>query len=360
MINIGVVKEKNDNRVAITPEAVTKLSQMGASLLLEKGAGEEACYGDEDYGDNCRIHTRAEVLATSDILISLQPLPDDDLRQLRPETIVISLFQPFLDAEVAPRLRAMNLRGISMDMIPRTTLAQSMDVLSSMAAIAGYKAVLEAARLLPRYFPMMITAAGSIKPAKVLVLGAGVAGLQAIATARRLGAQVEAFDTRQAAKEEVESLGARFVEIEGAKDDASAGGYAVAQSEEFLARQRAEVQARAAKADVVITTAQVRGTKAPILLTKDTVEKMKRGAVVVDLAASTGGNCEVTQNGKTIRHHGVIIVGDSNLAATSPQDASFLFSNNVLNLLKLFVVKGEIQLDLNNEIIKSAFFTATA
>lgn len=359
MVYIGVVKEKSDNRVAMTPEIGAKLSQLGATLLVERGAGAEASYGDEDYTDNCQLLSRAEVLTKSDILVSIQPLPEEDLKQLRPDTIVVSLFQPYLDDTVKPRLQGMQLRAISMDMVPRTTLAQSMDVLSSMAAIAGYKAVLEAARLLPRYFPMMITAAGSIKPAKVLVLGAGVAGLQAIATARRLGAQVEAFDTRQAAKEEVESLGARFVEVPGAKDDTGAGGYAVAQSEEFLSRQRAEVQARASKADVVITTAQVRGAKAPVLLTKDTVEKMKRGAVVVDLAASQGGNCEVTQNGKTIVHHGVIILGDSNLAATAPQDASFLFSNNVLNLLKLIVVKGEIQLDLNNEIIRSAFFTAT-
>lgn len=359
MVHIGVVKEKNDNRVAMTPEIGAKLSQLGATLLVERGAGADASYGDEDYTDNCQLLSRTEVLTKSDILVSIQPLPEEDLKQLRPDTIVVSLFQPYLDDTVKPRLQGMQLRAISMDMVPRTTLAQSMDVLSSMAAIAGYKAVLEAARLLPRYFPMMITAAGSIKPAKVLVLGAGVAGLQAIATARRLGAQVEAFDTRQAAKEEVESLGARFVEVPGAKDDTGAGGYAVAQSEEFLSRQRAEVQTRASKADVVITTAQVRGAKAPVLLTKDTVEKMKRGAVVVDLAASQGGNCEVTQNGKTIVHHGVIILGDSNLAATAPQDASFLFSNNVLNLLKLIVVKGEIQLDLNNEIIKSAFFTAT-
>lgn len=358
MVNIGVVKEQKDNRVAMTPEIAAKLKQLGAVLLVERGAGVDASYGDEDYTENCQMLSRAEVFSQSDILVSIQPLPEDDLKKLRPQTIVISLFQPYLDDAVKPRLQALQLRAISMDMIPRTTLAQAMDVLSSMAAIAGYKAVLEAARLLPRYFPMMITAAGSIKPAKVLVLGAGVAGLQAIATARRLGAQVEAFDTRQAAKEEVESLGARFVEVPGAKDDTSAGGYAVAQSEEFLSRQRAEVQARASKADVVITTAQVRGAKAPVLLTKETVETMKRGSVVIDLAASQGGNCEVTQNGKTIVHHGVTILGDSNLAATAAQDASFLFSNNVLNLLKLIVVKGEIQLDLNNEIIKSAYFTA--
>ncbi len=201
---------------------------------------------------------------------------------------------------------------------------------------------------------MMVTAAGSIKPSKVLVLGAGVAGLQAIATARRLGASVEAFDTRAAAKEEVESLGAKFVEVPGAVDDRGAGGYAVQQSEEFLERQRAEVQARAAKADLVITTAQVRGRKAPLLLPAETVEKMRAGSVVVDLAASTGGNCNLTQDGKTIRHNGVAIVGDSNLAARMPQDASTMFGNNVTNFLKLLLKDGALHLDFGNEIVRES------
>jgi len=201
---------------------------------------------------------------------------------------------------------------------------------------------------------MMVTAAGTVKPSKVLILGAGVAGLQAIATARRLGATVEAFDTRQAAKEEVQSLGAKFVEVEGAVDDRGAGGYAVQQSPEFLAKQRAEVQLRASKADLVICTAQVRGNKAPVLLTADTVSQMRPGSVVVDLAASTGGNCEVTQNDKTIQYHGVTIIGDSNLAARMPQDASTLFGNNVAAFLKLFTKNGTLNLDFNNEIISGS------
>lgn len=270
---------------------------------------------------------------------------------------MISQFAPFVDEEIIAKLVAAQRRAFSMDMIPRTTLAQAMDVLSSMASMAGYRAVLEAATHLPRFFPMMITAAGSIRPAKVLVLGAGVAGLQAIATARRLGAMVEAFDTRQAAKEEVESLGAKFVVVEGARDDKDAGGYAVAQSEEFLARQRAEVQLRASKADVVITTAQVRGRKAPILLPKETVALMKPGSVVVDLAASTGGNCELTQDNKVISHGGVTIIGNSQLAGLMPQDASLLYSNNMLNFLKIIVKDGALNLDLGNEIIAGAFIT---
>jgi NAD(P) transhydrogenase subunit alpha len=205
---------------------------------------------------------------------------------------------------------------------------------------------------------MLITAAGSIRPATVLVLGAGVAGLQSIATARRLGAMVEAFDTRAAAKEEVKSLGGKFIEVEGAKDDTSAGGYAVEQSEEFLKRQREEVQKRAMKADIIITTAQVRGRKAPTLVPATTVEQMKPGSVIVDLAASTGGNCELSENNKVITHNKVTIIGNSFLADDMPQDASLLYSNNVLNFVKTWVKDGELNLDMENEIIASALFTA--
>nr|MDQ3016527.1 NAD(P)(+) transhydrogenase (Re/Si-specific) subunit alpha [Bacteroidota bacterium] len=243
---------------------------------------------------------------------------------------------------------------ISMDMIPRTTLAQSMDVLSSMASVAGYKAVLTAAQQLPRYFPMMITSAGSIRPAKVLVIGAGVAGLQAIATSRKLGAVVEAFDVRQAAKEEVESLGAKFVQVEGAKDDKGAGGYAVEQSEEFLNRQRAEVQSRAAKSDVIICTAQIRGRKAPILIEADTIALMRHGSVIVDLAASTGGNCALTENDKTIKKFGVTIIGNSSLDKDMVEDASHMYGNNLLNLLNHIIKDGNLQLNLEDEIVKGS------
>ena len=290
--------------------------------------------------------------------LSVFPPSDDELKALSGDKLAIALFEPYNKPEVTTFLQTNNIQAMSLDMIPRTTLAQSMDILSSMASIAGYKAVLEAASHLPRYFPMMITAAGSIRPAKVLVLGAGVAGLQAIATARRLGAMVEAFDTRQAAKEEVLSLGAKFVEVEGAKEDKDAGGYAVEQSKEFLERQRAEVQARAMKSDIIITTAQVRGRKAPLLVPKSTVEQMKRGSVVVDLAASTGGNCELSVDNQVVKHNGVTIIGNSNLAALMPEHASLLFSNNILNFLKLLVKDGALHLDLENEIIRGAFFTA--
>lgn len=357
-MKLGILKEQNDSRVAIVPALLGKFKDLGLEISIEKNAGAQASCSDEDYAEHdAKVCSRQEVLQNSDIVVSINAPSDEDLVLLRPETLVISQFQSFIDDKVAPKLKGMNLRAFGMDVIPRTTLAQSMDVLSSMASIAGYKAVLDAASRLPRYLPMMITAAGSIKPAKVLILGAGVAGLQAIATARRLGASVEAFDTRAAVKEEVESLGARFVEVAGAKDESSAGGYAVEQSEEFLQRQRAEVADRASKADIVITTAQVRGRKAPILLTKETVEKMKRGSVVVDLAASTGGNCELTQDRQVIVHNGVTIVGNSDLASEMPQDASFLYGNNLLNFMKLFLKKGELNIDLQNEIIRGAYLT---
>jgi NAD(P) transhydrogenase subunit alpha len=356
-MKFGILKERDDQRVALAPDTVPKLIQLGLEVLVESHAGEAALFDDALYAAHATVRPRSEVLGQSDILLSIHPPQEDDLRQVKQGALLISQFAPFVHKEIGSQLQQKGFQAFSLDMSPRTTLAQSMDVLSSMAGIAGYKAVLEAARLLPRYFPMLITAAGTIKPARVLILGAGVAGLQAIATARRLGAQVEAFDTRRAAKEEVESLGAKFVEVEGAADDTAAGGYAVAQSDEFLARQRAEVQARAAKADVVITTAQVRGIKAPILLTKETVEQMKPGSVVVDLAASTGGNCELTQDNALIQVNKVSILGNSYLANLMPQDASIMYSNNVLNFVKTFVKDGKLNLDARNEIIRGALIT---
>lgn len=360
-MKLGVVKEKRFRRVAVIPDTVPKLKETGLDILIEKDAGQQALYSDGQYAEaGAEIVDRARILSEADILLSIDPLPPADLQAAGEGTWLISQFQPYHDDTIVDTLTSIGLKAFSMDMIPRTTLAQAMDVLSSMASIAGYKAVLSAAHHLPRYFPMLITAAGSIRPARVLVLGAGVAGLQAIATARRLGAMVEAFDTRQAAKEEVESLGAKFVEVEGARDDSDAGGYAVEQSEEFLQRQRAEVQARAMKADVIITTAQVRGRKAPILVPASTVEKMKPGSIIVDLAASTGGNCELTQDEAIINHNEVTIIGNSNLADDMPQDASQLYSTNVFNFIKYMMKDGAINLDLEDEIIGGAFITKNA
>ncbi len=358
-MKLGVLREPNDKRVAVVPDTLSKFKNIGLDVLIERNAGQEAMFDNSQYTEQgAQVLDRADVLRQADLIVSIDPLSDEELGALGKDKVLIAQFAPFSDQTITGKLRDLSLRAFSLDMIPRTTLAQAMDVLSSMASLAGYRAVIEAAAYLPRYFPMMITPAGSIPPARVLVLGAGVAGLQAIATARRLGAMVEASDTRQAAAEEVRSLGAKFVEVEGARDDTSAGGYAVAQSEDFLKRQREEVQKRAMKADVIITTAQVRGRKAPVLVPKSTVEAMKPGSVIVDLASSTGGNCELTQDRKAIRHHGVLIIGNSSLAENLAQDASFLYSNNLYNFLNYLMEDGDIRFDLSDEIIRGAWFTA--
>ncbi len=356
-MKIGVLKEEDDPRVAIVPAGAKKLQDAGLSVMVEEGAGVNAFQSNDAYAEHARIVSKAQILEEADAIISIQAPSKNILSQIPKGRFLIAEFQPFNDDSVIEKIKRHELHAFSMDMIPRTTLAQAMDVLSSMASIAGYQAVLQAATHLPRFFPMMITAAGSIRPAKVLILGAGVAGLQAIATARRLGAMVEAFDTRKAAKQEVLSLGGKFIEVEGAKDEASAGGYAVEQSEDFLRRQREEVQARAMKSDIIITTAQVRGRKAPLLVPKTTVDAMQPGSVIVDLAASTGGNCELSQNNQTIVHNGVTIIGDSRLAARMPQDASTLYSNNVVNFLNYLIKDGAVQLDKENEIIGGSWIT---
>jgi NAD(P) transhydrogenase subunit alpha len=303
-------------------------------VLVEKGAGDTAFFDDASYEkQGAQIADADTVLQQSNVLVRIHPLTKSALGKLKSGQVLIGQFNPLSQSEVVEAMLQSGISAFSLDLAPRTTRAQALDVLSSMATVAGYKAVLTAANHLPTFFPMFMTAAGTIKPAKVLILGAGVAGLQAIATAKRLGAVVEAFDVRAAAKEEVLSLGAKFVEVEGAVDDKSAGGYAVEQTDEFKQRQAQLIHDHAAAADVVICTAQIPGRKAPLLLRKATVEAMKSGAVVIDLAASTGGNCEVTENGKSIRHGGVTVIGDSNLPASIPKDASVMYGKNVVNFL---------------------------
>ncbi|MFK7904489.1 MAG: Re/Si-specific NAD(P)(+) transhydrogenase subunit alpha [Chitinophagales bacterium] len=354
---IGIIKEQKDPRVALVPAIAKKLiDKEQVKVWVEKEAGTGASSSDEDYqAAGAAIKSRSEVFQQADILVAIHPPSQDELGMCKSQAVVMSLFQPFFNKTIGEELKAMDLRAFSFDMIPRTSLAQSMDVLSSMASIAGYRAVLSAAYHFPSYFPMLITAAGSIPPAKALILGAGVAGLQAIATAKRLGAKVEAFDVRAAAKEEVESLGAKFVEVEGANDDKAAGGYAVEQTEEYKRRQRELVHERAMRADIIITTAQLRGRKAPILVEERTVEGMKKGSIIVDLAASTGGNCALTQNDKIIQHKGITIIGDSNLPAQMPIDASLLFSNNFYNYVKLMIKEGALHLDFEDEIIAKSY-----
>ncbi len=354
-MKIGIINEKKDNRVAIVPDLVKRLIDEGNEIIAEKGCGESALYADQTYEDaGANLVSRTEALKSSEIICTISPLDVDDLKQLPSEAVVISSYQPYHSIEKTEEVASLNLTAFSLDMIPRITLAQAMDVLSSMASIAGYKAVIIAANHLPKYFPMLTTAAGSIPPAKVLVMGAGVAGLQAVATAKRLGSVVRAFDTRAAAKEEVESLGAKFVEVEGAADDKAAGGYAVDQTEEFKQKQREKIFEEAVKADVIITTAQLRGKPAPTLITKEMVEQMKDGSVIVDIASSTGGNCELSEDEKTIVKHGVTIIGNSELAADVPNHASQLFSKNIHNFLKTFLKEGKLEIDMENEIIKSS------
>lgn len=351
---IGILGEGSaDKRVAITPEHISSLLALKAQkILVETTAGANASYPDSDYiAKGAVMASRQSVLSESDILIMIHPLESSELMGVRGK-VLIGGFNPLVNKNFVTNCLNAGVSAFSLDVIPRTTRAQAMDILSSMATVAGYKAVLMAATTLPKFFPMFMTAAGTITPAKIVVLGAGVAGLQAIATAKRLGAVVEASDVRTAAKEEVLSLGAKFIEVEGATEDKGAGGYAVEQSEAFKKRQQQKVQEHAAKADVVICTAQIPGRKAPILLQKETVMQMKPGSVIVDLAASTGGNCELTENGKTINVNGVTIIGDSNLQATMPYDASKMFGKNILNYIKLIIDKeGNINLNFDDDLV---------
>lgn len=351
-IVVGIVSELTDRRVAMLPETVAQVGKLGARVWIESGAGTSAFASDDSYvRQGAEVRTRTEVLNNADVLLSINSLGEGDLQNAKRGAVYVSSFQPFANTAVLDLLARVGITALSLDMIPRITAAQGMDVLSSMASISGYKAAVIAAASLPRYFPMLTTAAGSVQPARVLVLGAGVAGLQAIATARRLGALVEAFDTRPAVRQEVESLGARFVEVPGARDDKSAGGYAVEQTEEYKQRQRQMIHDRASKSDVVITTALLRGKRAPILITAETVKAMRPGSVIVDLAAQSGGNCELTRFGETVVSDAVTIMGAGDLAATVPVHASHLYGRNVLNYVKLFIKDGRCQIDLNNEIL---------
>ena len=350
---IGILKEQEDHRVSMVPDVAAKLIAENNEVIIESGAGKDAFFTDDDYLKiGCKVASREEVYKKAEILLSISPIGENDLMNLKKGTLYISSFRPLSDSRMLKSLEHAGLTALSLDNIPRITMAQTMDILSSMASISGYKAVIMAAGYLPRYFPMLTTAAGSIPPAKVLVLGAGVAGLQAIATAWRLGAVVEAFDTRRAAREEVESLGAKFVEVEGAKDDKSAGGYAVEQTEEYKEKQNRLIFERAAKADVIISTALLRGKHAPVLITKEMVQAMKPGSVIVDLAASAGGNCELTKPGEIINAGKITIIGIKEFSSTLPLQASQLYSKNVYNFIRVFLKEGKTTLDQNNEVIK--------
>lgn len=349
---IGVLKEQApETRVSLVPEVAAAFVKMNVSVWIEKGAGETAFHSDEQYtAVGAEIKSADDIRSSADIVLTIQ---GSNVGTVKSGAVIMGVFQPLFSPDLMLAWAEKGYTVFSLDTIPRTTRAQSMDVLSSQANIAGYKAVLLAAMQYSRYFPMFMTAAGSIPPAKVLILGAGVAGLQAIATARRLGAVVEVFDTRPAVKEEVMSLGAKFVEVEGAADASKAGGYAVEQSEDFQRRQREKIHEHAKKSDIIITTAQIPGRKAPILITKDMIEDMRAGSLIVDLASVTGGNTDLTQNDKAILYNGVTIIGNSALAATTPADASKLYAKNVLNFAKLIITKeGAINLNFEDDIVK--------
>ena len=350
-MTIGVLLEPApETRVSLLPEHVAALKKKNIAVIVQAEAGKRAFASDEAYlSAGATIGNKHEVISKSDIVLSMHLHHENDWK----EKVFIGNYQPLFKQPLMQQLAGQNATVFSLDMLPRTTRAQSMDILSSQANIAGYKAVLMAAQILPKYFPMFMTAAGSIAPAKVLVIGAGVAGLQAIATAKRLGAVVEVSDTRPQVKEEVQSLGGKFIEVEGAADASKAGGYAVEQPEEFKQRQQARLADAAAKSDVIITTAAIPGKKAPVLITKETLGRMKPGSVIIDLAASTGGNTAVTENNATVVYHFVTVVGDSNLAATAPADASKLYGKNVLNFIELITSKeGELKLNWEDDLVK--------
>lgn len=352
-MTVGILKEPNsEQRVSLLPEQAEALIKKNVQVVIEEGAGVKAFAGDDVYtAKKVTVASRQQALA-SDIILSIHPLSDEDIHHLKPSAVVIGVFQPLFKFNQMKQWCEKGITAFSLDMIPRTTRAQSMDVLSSQANIAGYRAVLLAANTYSRYFPMFMTAAGSIAPAKVLILGAGVAGLQAIATAKRLGAVVEVFDTRPAVKEEVMSLGAKFVEVEGAADASSAGGYAVEQTEEYKQKQQQKIHESIAKADIVITTAQIPGKKAPILVTEQMMDAMKPGSVIIDLASATGGNTPFTKDNETVSRNGVTIIGNSNLAGGMPSDASKLYGKNVLNFLQLIIDKdGNLVLNFEDDIV---------
>lgn len=355
-IAVPVEKQPGEARVALTPESVKKLVAGGAEVVVEAGAGIKSGFLDDEYkAAGASLTSRAALLGEADVLACVNRPEPDDFSKLKAGVVILGFLKPLDEPAALEPVVTRQLTAFAVELIPRITRAQSMDALSSMATVAGYKAVILAAEHLPRMFPLLMTAAGTVPPAKVLVLGAGVAGLQAIATARRLGAVVEAYDVRAAAGQDVKSLGAKFLEVDlGSLETQDAGGYAKELSPEALKLGRDMVTKRAAVSDVVITTAQVPGRKAPLMLTEEAVEGMRPGSVVVDLAASTGGNCALTQPGQTIEHKAVTIMGPLNLPATVPGHSSQLYSRNLTTFLGLIVDKGNLKIDMSDEILKGA------
>jgi H+-translocating NAD(P) transhydrogenase subunit alpha len=359
-MTIGILLEPNpETRVSLIPEHISVLKKHNIIVLAERNCGANAFAPDVLYSEQgAEIDSRENILKNSDILLSIHPLTESDLGKAKKSAVILGVFNPLSNFGLIKKWAVDGFTTFSMDMLPRTTRAQSMDILSSQANIAGYKAVIMAAMQLPKYFPMFMTAAGSIAPAKVMILGAGVAGLQAIATAKRLGSVVEVFDTRPAVKEEVMSLGAKFIEVEGALDASKAGGYAVDQTEEYKQKQQARIAEVASKADVIITTAQIPGKRAPILLPDSILDNMKPGSLIIDLASITGGNTTRTKDRETVVYKNVTIIGNSNLQGSMPSDASKLYGKNILNFLQLIIgTEGQLNLNFDDDLVKGTCIT---
>lgn len=367
-MNLGVVKESfpGEKRVALVPGNIAQIKKTGLEILIEAGAGIQAGYPDSAYEAKGAkiINSRSELFASSDIVLFVRGLGANlsegqaDLELMKPGQVLVGLFDPLSEPEAKKPLAEKNVTAFSMELMPRITRAQSMDTLSSMATIAGYRAVLLAAITLPKMFPMMMTAAGTVAPSHVFVIGAGVAGLQAIASAKRMGAVVRAYDVRPAVKEQVESLGGKFVEMElETADSETKGGYAKEMGDEFIRKQRELMTKVVAETDIVITTAAIPGKKSPILITADMVRVMKPGSVIIDLAAERGGNCELTKAGETVIEGGVQILGPLNIPADVPFHASQMYAKNLANFITLLVTDGKIQTDSDDEIIRAIKIT---
>ncbi|HEV8582598.1 MAG TPA: Re/Si-specific NAD(P)(+) transhydrogenase subunit alpha [Thermoanaerobaculia bacterium] len=368
MVKVFIPRERRpgESRVAATPETVRRMAKLGLEVVVERGAGDASLFRDADFESaGARLAADSvESWKTADVVLKVTPpeafegLPGHEAELLKAGAILIGLLAPHRSLEMVRLLAAGHVTSFALELLPRVTRAQPMDALSSQASIAGYKAVLLAAWRLPKYFPLLMTAAGTIKPARVVVMGAGVAGLQAIATAKRLGAVVEVSDVRAAVKEQVESLGGRFIELPLAESGEGQGGYAREMGEDFLRRQREIVQRHLAAADAAITTALVPGKPAPRLITADMVRAMRPGAVIVDLAVEQGGNCELSQPDREVVEGGVVILGPSNLPAAMPHDASLLYARNVFALLQLLLDKeGKLAPDLEDEVVAGTLLT---
>ena len=356
-IKIGVPTEIRDGeqRVAMVPDVVKRLVKLETQVDIQSGAGEQAGWSDDLYSEANVVSDASQLLGGADITLMVNPITSEQIDLLKDGSVLIGYLNPFSELERFEKLAGKNISAFSMEMVPRISRAQAMDALSSQAAIAGYKAVLMAANLLGKFFPMLTTAVGTVRPSKVLIIGAGVAGLQAIATARRLGAIVEGYDVRAAVKEQVESLGAKFVDV-GIKAEGS-GGYARELTDEEKQQQQDVLAQHIAAADVVVTTAAIPGRPSPRIVTTAMVEAMRGGSVILDLAAEGGGNCELTQAGETVVHNHVKIYGPINVPSTVSNHASELYAKNLLNFLELLIQEGQINIDLEDEVLNDSLLT---